>query len=272
MKIAASTTTTRSLPVLEAVDAVAGLGYDGLEVWVEHLWDQGVPAERVRRAAEARGLALTMHGPQRDLNVTSSNAGIRVESQRQYLAALEDAAALGARVLVLHPGAMSSASDVPEAFWPVLDEFMARVGARAAALGLRVGVENMERRRLEFVTTPEAVIAMLRRVDCPALGLTLDVAHQFYNGGPLDLDTVLPAVVHVHVSGSTREQVHVPLAEGVFPIRPVLAELHRRFDGFAAVEGYVRGRDRKTLAANRATLAEWLGQTVPAPQDAGDPR
>lgn len=105
MKIAASTTTTRELPLLETLGIVRDLGYDALEIWAEHLWEQGVDPGRLGAETAARGLALSVHGPTRDLNVTSANPGIRAESQRQYFAALDDAAALQASVVVFHPGA-----------------------------------------------------------------------------------------------------------------------------------------------------------------------
>ncbi len=259
MRIGASTTTTRELPLHQALDAASALGYDALEIWVEHLWDQGASPERLAADAVARGLALTVHGPTRDLNVTSATPGIREESQRQYLAALEAASALRAELIVLHPGATSSAGDDPEAFWAPLEEFFGRVADRAAALGLRVGIENMERRRHQFVTDPVQVVSLLGRVGHQALGLTLDVAHVLFNGDTLVLDGLERHVAHVHLSGSTREKVHVPLNEGILDVRPALAGLQRFFRGIVAIEGYVRGRAGETLAANRRTLNRWLG-------------
>ena len=45
-----------------------------------------------------------MHGPIGDLNITSSNPGIRKESIRQVLQGIEESAAMGARVITIHPG------------------------------------------------------------------------------------------------------------------------------------------------------------------------
>lgn len=263
MKIGASGSTTRELAVPDAIALAADVGYRAFEVWVEYLWDQGTPPDVVRRAAAARGLALSLHGPQRDLNITSTNAGIRAESRRQYLAALDAAADVGAQIVVLHPGAMSSAGDDPATFWPPLEEFLRAAAERAAALGLRVGIEHMERRRLEYATTPELVVAMLQRIDHPALGLTLDLAHQFSNGDELRLDALLPHIIHVHVSGSTRDRVHVPLAEGIYALEPALAVLEQAFGGMVVIEGYVRGRARETLADNLRVMTELLNPPAP---------
>jgi sugar phosphate isomerase/epimerase len=258
VRIAASTTTTRDLPLIDALDAARDLGYDAVEVWAEHLWDQRMAPARLGAEARARGLALAIHGPTRDLNVTSSNTGIRVESQRQYLAALDDAAAMGAEVVVLHPGALSSSGDDPAAFWPPLEAFFHEVAVQAETLGLRVGIENMERRHLEFVTTPHLVADLLRRINSPWLGITLDVAHVLYNGDGLVLDGLEPHVYHVHLSGSTREKVHVPLDDGVHDLAAAVGRLLKFFRGIVAIEGYVRGRERETLARNRRAVARWL--------------
>ncbi len=258
MKVAASTSTTRELALGEALELAAALGYEALEVWAEHLWEQGAAPGALRTAAASYGLGLTLHGPQRDLNVTSTNAGIRRESQRQYLAALDDAAAMGARLVVFHPGATSSSGDDAAAFWPALEVFFREVAERAAALGLRAGIENMERRRLEFVTTPELVVGLLTRIGHPALGLTLDLAHQFYNGDELRLEALRPHLLHVHVSGSTRDKVHVPLTDGIYPLQPTVATLAGWFSGIVTIEGFVRGRAREVLEENLRTIKRWL--------------
>ncbi|MDR7481031.1 MAG: sugar phosphate isomerase/epimerase family protein [Armatimonadota bacterium] len=268
MKIAASTTTTRDLPLADAVRLAGDLGYDALEVWAEHVWEQGVDPRRLGAAATARGLALSVHGPIRDLNVTSSNPAIRAESQRQYLAGLETARELGAAVVVVHPGAMSSSGDAPEAYWPALEEFFGRLADRAGALGLRAGVENMERRRLEIVTTTGLALRLVRAVDRPALGLALDVAHVLYNRDPLDVPALLPHICHVHLSGSTATAVHVPLADGAYDLGPALRALENTYGGIAAIEGYVPGRAPEVLAANLEAMRALRRRTGAARSDA----
>ncbi len=258
MRIAASTATTREMPLLEVLDLVRDLGYPALEVWAEHVWDQGLAPARLKDEAAARGLTLTLHGPTRDLNVTSTNSGIRIESQRQYLAALDDAREMGAEVVVLHPGALSSNGDDPAAFWPPMEAFFGRVAERAALLGLRVGIENMERKHLELVTDLDLAAGLVRRIGAASLGLTLDVAHVLYNGDLVALEGLERHVYHAHVSGSTHEKAHVPLAQGVFDLRPVMEALRRFYDGIVAIESFVRGRAREVLAENHRVMTAWL--------------
>ncbi len=264
MKIAASTATTRELPLLEAVGLVRDLGYAALEVWAEHIRDQGFSPARLRSEAEARGLAVTLHGPSHDLNITSTNPGVRLESQRQYLASLETAAKMAAGIVVMHPGARSSSGDDPADFWAPMEDFFGLAAARAAQLGLCVGVENMERRALELVTDLDLAARLVRRVGAPSLGLTLDLAHLLYNGSPAALDGLEQHIYHVHVSGSTHERAHVPLAQGIFDPRPALESLRRFYGGIVAIEGFVRARAREVLAENLDIMTAWLGRTPSA--------
>lgn len=271
MRIAASTSTTRELPIPEAMELVCRTGYEGLEIWVEHIWKQRQAPAGLRRRASKLGLALTMHGPQRDLNVTSSNAGIKAESQRQYLAALEEAAELGAEVIVLHPGALSSSGDDPASFWAPLEEFFAVVAEKAAALGVRVGIENMERRRLEFVTTPQAVLRLISSIGAASLGITLDLAHILINGDDVEFDGLALHICHTHISGSTREKVHVPLDEGVYGMREAVQRLQRLYGGMAAIEGFVRGQAQQVLRRNYEVARLWLeAPTLDAARPAPD--
>lgn len=258
MRPVLSTTSLRTHPIRDALDAADRLEYAGVEVWAEHLWVQALDPTALGREAARRGLVLTVHGPSRDLNVTSQHPGIREESRRQYARALEDAARLGAVVVTLHPGSLSSSRDAPEAYWPALVEGFAALGAGAARLGLRVGVENMEARPGEFVTSPRQVARLVAEAASPALGLTLDIAHLLANGQPLDLDGLEPLVVHVHLSGSTERLVHVPLDEGIYPLAPPLARLAAFYRGLVAIEGYAPGRELETVAANRRAFDRLL--------------
>jgi len=108
MKLALASTTVRSSSPSESIDIASRLGYDAVEIWAELLWASGEEPVAVGEKAKANGLALSIHGPIRDLNVTSVNSGIRRESRAQYTQAMEDAARMGAKIIVLHPGAFQS--------------------------------------------------------------------------------------------------------------------------------------------------------------------
>lgn len=262
MRPALSTTSLRSFTVAAAVEAAHRLGYAGIEIWAEHLWDRGESPASLAYLAATHGLVVTVHGPSRDLNVTSSNAGIRNESRRQYRQALEDAARLGARVATFHPGARSSSRDAAEDYWLPSIEFFRELGTAGARLGVLVAVENMEERPGEFITDPRAVARLVDAAGDGLLGLTLDVSHLLFNRKPVNLDGLEAYVRHVHLSGSTERLVHVPLDEGIYPLGPVLARLGRFYTGIVAFEGYAAGREMETVEANRRAYDRLLAEVM----------
>lgn len=258
MRPALSTTSLRSCSVAEAIEAAHRLEYAGVEIWAEHLWARGEDAVALGARAAARGLAVTVHGPSRDLNVTSANPGIREESQRQYRQALADAARLGAALVTFHPGALSSSRDRAEDYWPAQVAFFAALAEAAVAWGITVGVENMEQRPGEFMTHPRDVARLVAEAGVPGLGLTLDVAHLLYNRKPLELDGLEGRIVHVHLSGSTETLVHVPLDEGIYDLAPAVRRLRSFYTGLVAIEGYARDREMASVAANRRAFERLL--------------
>lgn len=254
MRPALSTTSLRSFAIRDAVEAAHRLDYAGVEIWAEHLWARGEDPVALGRQAAGYGLAVSVHGPSRDLNVTSTNPGIREESQRQYYRALEDAARLGASVVVFHPGALSSSRDRPEDYWPRLTGFFAELGRAAGGLGITVTVENMEERPGEFVTHPGDVARLVDAAATSALGLALDIAHLLFNRKPVDLAGLEGYIRHVHLSGSTTTLAHVPLADGLYDLRPPLRQLARFYTGIIAIEGYVSEREMQSVEENRRTF------------------
>lgn len=251
MRPALSTTSLRSFAIGDAVEAAHRMDYAGVEIWAEHLWARGEDPATLARLAAAYGLTVSVHGPSRDLNVTSANPGIREESRRQYYRALDDAARLGASVIVFHPGALSSSRDRPEDYWPWLTEFFAELGQAAEGLGIAVAVENMEERPGEFITHPRDVVRLVEAAGTPALGLALDIAHLLFNRKPVELSGLEQYIRHVHLSGSTATLAHVPLAEGLYDLRPPLRQLARFYTGIVTIEGYVPEREMQSVEENR---------------------
>ena len=92
-------------PILEAVEFIGSCGFDCVEIWADHAWDEkkGASAAKLKGALARWGLQSTVHCPVLDVNIASPNRGIREESLRQYRAALDLAKELGARLVVLHP-------------------------------------------------------------------------------------------------------------------------------------------------------------------------
>jgi len=103
MKFGASTVFLKEKPVTEALEAIARLGYASAELWMDHYRSAAQRPATIARHCRTLGLELTLHAASYDLNIISTNPGIRRESRRQIRSCFRLAAALETRLVVVHP-------------------------------------------------------------------------------------------------------------------------------------------------------------------------
>ncbi len=142
--------------------------------------DRFFPAEAVRRQADELGLELTAHAVSYDLNPLSQNPEIREVSRKQVMQSFIEAAAMGAKVVTVHPGQLSSGTDDPEDYWPDLLDFCSTLNDKTKGLELNVGIEGMERKVNQFFVEPTALNRLAEAMGnegWSCLGLTVDMAH-----------------------------------------------------------------------------------------------
>lgn len=257
-------------PLRDALEIFAQKKADGVEIWVEHLWKEKSSLEDLRGLMDSLGLKRTLHAPTRDVNITSSNPGIKAESIRQTLEALEIAYRLGIDVVTVHPGHMSSSKDRPEDFFEEQTQALFRIGKKAKELGIKVGVEIMEKKPGELVVAPGDLNVLLDIVNLDSLGTTFDIAHAatLYKGSVepaqlnesiVDYMKKLRKIYNVHVSNSSLEKVHLPLSRGVYDFLPVLKELSQIYRGTVSIEGFVPGDGMRVLEENMNVIHRWKG-------------
>jgi sugar phosphate isomerase/epimerase len=246
--------------VLGSLEVIARFGFSASEVWAQHLWESDTSPEAVARHARELGLTLSLHAPSYDLNPLSSNPEVRAISRRQVLESFETAATIQARMVVVHPGALSSTTDHPQEYWARLEEYAVLLDERAKTLGLQVGIEAMEKKRLQFVTDVtalERLAGLLERNQLERVGITLDVAHAATIGDPLEFVQRVPRVVHAHLSDSSPSKTHALMGEGhlrLEAIIPALLERLRDAPGLIAIEGRHAPDEERALERARAVL------------------
>jgi sugar phosphate isomerase/epimerase len=246
--------------VLGSLEIIARYGFSASEVWAQHLWESDTNPQAVARRAQELGLSLSLHAPSYDLNPLSSNPEVRAISRRQVLESLDTAAAINARMVVVHPGALSSTTDHPEEYWARLEEYAVLLNERAGTLGVRVGIEGMEKKRLQFVTdlpALERLAGLLERHQLDHTGITLDVAHAATLGDPLDFVRRVPRLVHAHLSDSSASKTHALMGEGnlnLITIIPALLERLRDAPSLIAIEGRHAPDEERALEQARVVL------------------
>jgi sugar phosphate isomerase/epimerase len=159
------------------------------------------------------GLRATIHGPFMDLNPGSAEPLLREATTRRFHQALDAAAILKPRVMVLHPGYDKWRYGGNQEAW--LGRSIAVWGdvvRRAADIGCVIAVENI------FEEEPSTLRALLEAFDSPFLRHCFDVGHWnmfkqvgmeewFAELGPFIAET------HIHDNFGIKDD-HAPIGEG----------------------------------------------------------
>lgn len=240
---------------------LAEAGFDGVELMVTRDPDTQ-DAERVTAAAEREGIAVpVVHGPFLLLTRRVFGTDPVIKARRS----LELAAGIGADLMIVHP---------PYRWQRGFHRWLVHASDReAAALGTRVGVENLypvtlagRRVRFHRYTRPEHLLRFRHVVlDTSHFGVTgvdlLDAYEQLHD-----------RAAHLHVSdyrGGGRDS-HAPLGHGLLPLAGFLhavAAAERSGVGVGAPPGIVSDPASITLELDcrrylddRAALVGYLHQ------------
>ena len=251
LRFGSSTWFFQEVSVCSALQTIKECGFQAAEIWMEHLWKSDEAVAEIKEAAKRLDLALSLHAASYDVNITSANPGIRKESMRQVRESLLAAADLGADPVVVHAGRLSSSRGNTTEYWMLLEEAFQSVDELAAAVGVKVGIEAMEKRAKEMFVSPSEIGRIMGR-GWENLGLTVDLAHiqtimdqeQFF----AQIDDRW--VVHAHLSDSSAGVTHVPLGRGSTDVDRALTALASHFRGTVILEGFVPGEARQTVQAN----------------------
>lgn len=255
-------------PLSKALNIFSDHHATGVEIWVEHLWEEEVSLQSIRELLHSLGLKRTLHAPTRDINLVSTNPGIRKESLKQTLEALEIAYSLGVGVVTIHPGHRSSSKDRSDSCFHAQLNAFEKIGKKAQELGIFIGVEVMENKPEELIVEPHEMNLFLDTLDLDCVGATLDIAHAATSWkGQITTNTLLERIIgymkslkrirNVHLSNFDSNHVHLPLARGTFDLYPILSELNRLYTGAIVVEGFIRDEGMVVLSENQHVIEQW---------------
>jgi len=105
---------------------------------MEHLWKTDEKVKEIEGLAKTLSLPLSLHAASYDVNITSANPGIRMESLQQVRESLLVAADLGADPVVAHAGRLSSSRGDTGEYWKLLEEAFQILDEMAAGLGYTI--------------------------------------------------------------------------------------------------------------------------------------
>lgn len=182
------------------------VGYDFVEFTVgmvdEAVSDEEYEATRsVVRDCGIPVAAFNCFVPGR-LKITGPSASF--EALRSYVSiALERVARMGASVVVFGSGAARRAPDD----WPMeaaqkqIREFIEMAGETAAANGVRIALEHLNRRETNIGNTLASLIELSREIALPSVGVLADLYHLDLEGeGLASVRDAGELLIHTHVA------------------------------------------------------------------------
>jgi sugar phosphate isomerase/epimerase len=228
-------------PVETILGYAEASGLDAVEFWLEtpHFWLRGMPDEELRQALAAHpALELaTVHAPILDLNPCSINPRVAEVSVAYALEAVAFAERFGAEVVTVHPGRRTAKRPPSPDDYRRFDRLIGALREAASGVGVRVAIENMERKVNNFLSSPDAARRLLDQEDW--LWFTLDVSHAM--GTSLAevgefIELCGDRLANVHLSRASDGKMHLALS-GHPDGRAVLEMLRNaRYDGPITLE------------------------------------
>lgn len=231
-------------PLLDALGAIARCGFDAAEIWVDHAWDErhGTDVGSIRDKLKQLGLRATVHCPILDINITSANRGIRAESVRQNLLAIDFARDVGAELIVIHPGSRFSARESLAAHWNYQIQSISEILAYARKEKVAAAVENMDSNK-EVVSVRDQMDLQRLFTQCEIENglITLDTTHLRTTEKVLEfVEKSSEQIAHLHLSDALGDQMHLPLDEGNLDLKKIAQSLrHHDFQGICSLECFI---------------------------------
>jgi fructoselysine 3-epimerase len=267
MKLAFSTNAFVEFSVVEAVERIAAIGYEGVEILADapHLYPYAVSDTDLKK--------LTALLERSDLRVANVNANTamgyygrtfweplfepslanpdqaarkwRIEYTKRCI---DLAIVLGSRNISITSGRAVPGSD-PDTACRLLRESLEAVLDHAEKAGIRIGIEYEPGLLVERY---EELRALLETMPSPCLGANLDFGHSHVLGE--DPEAVVAGlsskIFHVHLEDiHSRKHYHLIPGLGEIDFRRLFEILERHdYDGFATVELYTYPQDPEDAA------------------------
>lgn len=239
----------------EWVHGIVDAGFDGWEVVAEGDYRLDDPAglARVRDLIETTGLAISVHAPYADLNMSSLNFPIHRETVRQLTTCIARASEWTDRVTI-HPGYLSPLGRLePARAWAAQKEALREIGRYAADHGVLACLENMIAIREFLCRDPGELLGMIDGIE--GVGACFDLGHANTVGAVPAFLAVLGSADHLHLHDNNGlSDEHLSIGEGTVDWAKVGPAVAASYDGIAVVEGRSVDEGRRSLERIRGWL------------------
>lgn len=219
------------LTLPEMIEQVAAAGYDGVEIWGNHLPHQLKDlsdVERAREALDRTGVECPMVAPYFDLTSSQAKWDQSIEEAKLQITFAEK---LGNKLIRAFTGSRGSA-DVSIEEWEHAAKGIRLISEHAAARGISVALETHPR---TLVDNMSATLSFLEKVDRENVKLNLDIYHfwEVHKDPVAVLNAMYSYVSHVHAKNA-----HLSIVERETTPHPFLHDKQARqeFPGIVSLK------------------------------------
>lgn len=253
MKISLSTKILWQTNLIDSLKLIKEKGYDGAEIWEYQIHRDIEDLSWFKKYLQQLELEITLHSPNDDINLSSTNNEIRKVSVKQIEESIRLASKLGLKIITVHPGRKTSSKDNLDRIWELQIDSFNQLVKVAEEHDVFLGIENMESRAKEMIIFPKDINRLISDIRSKCVGITLDLAH-IATIGSLTVKEYISElqekIIHAHLSDSNNTITHLPLGWGNSNLSGMLSALQKKYDKNVVIEGYVPGKEIEVLENN----------------------
>ncbi len=233
----------REMPLVEAAKRAADAGFDGLQVRFGGetgelcLTTPDDELEKIKKISQELGIAFHSFIPGVPHRLGDEKAEDRKEAVRMYARAVEVAAKIGAEVMLIHPGPVTSTVTYLDMYNWVM-EGLSELRKVAEENKVALGLENVWNK---FLMSPLEASDLIDKIDSPYVGIYFDIGNILLFGYPEQWIRILgKRIKEVHLKDfkiTRRGNFFTYLLHGDVDWHAVMAALKETgYDGFLSAE------------------------------------
>lgn len=247
MKISTATSVFVNYSIEEAIQLIAEIGYDGVDIWGgrPHVYRRDFTdgeLKQLRCLLEDLGLSVPCFMPaffRYPYSLVSPHDPVREDSIQYMRECADNAVALGARMLLIVIGHTLHGQTRMDAWQRLLDSIH-RVCDYASQYDLKLALEPANRFVTDLVNTVQDAMRLVTEVGCSNLGVALDTGHIHLSDEKPEeaVERSGPHLFEVHINDNDgQQQQNLVPGEGSFDFRRFVQALRESgYDGFLTAE------------------------------------
>jgi len=247
MKLGAATSVFVNYFIPEIIPIISKAGFDGIDIWGgrPHIYRNDYDLKElqtIKERLEENNLKVSSFMPafyRYPHSLSNPNPIIRKDSIDYMCICADNAAILGAELLLVVPSRSVYGQKQEEAFNLILDSINT-VCEYCEQYDFKLGIEPANKAVTDLVITHKDALKVIRQINHPSLGVVLDTGHMYLNRENLvEVIGALGSLLlqfHVNDNDGKQQQNLIP-GDGSFDFSSFIKDLSEaEYDDFLSVE------------------------------------